>query len=66
MQEIEKLPFFKDFHGENQAVIDISLFWKWMNNFAFMDEEDMADREEAFREFEKGESISLKDAMERW
>ncbi|MEE4355488.1 MAG: hypothetical protein V2I97_03415 [Desulfococcaceae bacterium] len=66
MQKIEKFPFFKGFQGENQALIDISLFWKWMDNFAFMDEEDMADRSDAFREREKGESLRLKDAMEQW
>ena len=66
MQRIEELPFFMKFYTENQVVIDTDLFWRWMNDFAFMNEEDWKDREEAFRERENGKSISLKDAMAQW
>lgn len=66
MQRIEELPFFMKFYTENQAIIDTNLFWKWFDDFAFMSEEDWKDREHAFKERENGESINLREAMEKW
>lgn len=54
------------FYIKNQVIIDADLFWKWMKDFSFMNEEDRKDRDSAFRERENRESISLKDAMEQW
>jgi len=67
-QKIQNMPFFKGFQGRDKALIDIPSFWKWLEDedFIFMDEEDIKDREVAMDEHEKGQTIDLKTAVEEW
>lgn len=65
---IEDLPFFKSFHGDDLAVIDVSMFWEWLHKkeIDFMTNEDLKDREEAYKEHEQGKSLNLKNVIKQW
>ncbi len=64
---IENFSFFKGYHNEGSAIIDIALLEKFLEeNFEVMTDEDEADRKTAYEELEKGNSLDLKEAMSKW
>jgi len=64
---IEKLPFFKGYHGQGKAVVDIALLEKWINeNYEIITEEDDSDRKSAYEELESGKSLDLKKVINEW
>ena len=65
--EIEKLPFFKNYLGENEAVIDISLFKKWLKKTLeeeVITEEELKEAEQSWQEYLDGKYKTL-DELER-
>ncbi len=67
--DLKDFPFFKSYHGEGKAIIDISAFEKWYREnkeVELMSEADEADREQAYKELDEGKALGLEEAMEEW
>ena len=65
--EIDKLPFFKGYLGENEAVIDVSLFKKWLKKTLeeeVITEEELKEAEKFWEEYLDGRYKTL-DELEK-
>ena len=65
--EIDKLPFFKGYLGENEAVIDVSLFKKWLKKTLeeeVITEEELKEAEKSWEEYLDGRYKTL-DELEK-
>lgn len=64
---VENFPFFRGYHSEGNAIIDIALLEKWIaDNFEVMTPADESDRDIAFKELESGKALDLKEVMQKW
>ena len=69
MIKIEEFPFFRSFdQAKERAVIDVEVFEKWLSELDvdLLTPEDKAERDEAYKELEKGEALDLNEAMKEW
>jgi len=68
MRRIEEFPFFRTYQDKDKAVIDIKAFEQWVNELDvdLLTDEDKRDREEAYEEHKKGDSLNLCEAMKEW
>jgi len=60
--EIEKLPFFKGYKGKNEAVIDIEVFKKWLEELIegeVIIEHELKEAEEAWQDYLDGKYKTL-------
>jgi hypothetical protein len=66
---IERLPFFKGFHSEGKAIIDVKILDEWLiknQGIELLSEEDEEDRKRAYEELKSGKSIDLREAIKKW
>ena len=68
---IEKLPFFQSFTSgaKTKAVIDVQAFNVWLEqvqHIDFLSDVEETERVDAYKEFESGQALDLKEAMKEW
>jgi len=65
--ELEKLPFFKAYQGQNEAVIDVYLFREWLKKTLeeeVITEEELKEAEQSWQDYLNGKYKTL-DELER-
>ena len=65
--ELEKLPFFKAYQGQNEAVIDVYLFREWLKKTLeekVITEEELKEVEQSWQDYLNGKYKTL-DELER-